>query len=118
MFSTKFLGLIAEIYVCIYYVIRLYKPVAWRFKLHKFGEIDWVFKKANNLIFVEVKFRKSIVDLQNIVNIKQSHRIIKMSQIFLKHHSSYNGYFSRFDLMVVNNFKIIRFTNIWNDTLK
>ena len=114
MFNKKFFGWIAEIYVCIYYVLRFYKPIAWRFKLHKFGEIDWVFLKKQELIFVEVKFRKSKVDIENIVHVKQIRRIMNMSQIFLIKNPFYQKYFVRFDLAVVNKFKIIRFVNIWN----
>ena len=115
MFNKKFLGWLAEIYICLYYVIRLYKPIAWRFKLHKFGEIDWIFLKKKELVFVEVKFRKSKVDLENIVHPKQVMRIMNMSRIFLMKNPLYHQYCLRFDLAVVSNFKVIRFVNIWNN---
>lgn len=115
MLNKSIIGILAELYVSLFYLIRLYSPVKWRFKLHKFGEIDWIFAKQNMLIFVEVKFRKNIEDLQNIVHIKQAKRIINTSKIFLTKYPKYSNYYLRFDIVVVNNFKLITFENIWND---
>ena len=115
MLNKKFLGVVAELYVLLFYCCRLYFPIVWRFKRHKVGEIDWILRRGKSLVFIEVKFRKSKFDIDYLVRKDQRNRIIKMSQIFLKQNPAYQTYNLRFDIALVNNFSIVIFHNAWMD---
>lgn len=106
------LGLLAEYIVAFYYVLRLFLPIKHRYKVHV-GEIDLIMKRLNQIVFIEVKARKSGLQ-ENIITLKQQQRITRAAELFLAQHLEYKHCNIRFDLVVVAPYslpKIIK--NAW-----
>lgn len=84
-----------------------------RFKT-KHGEIDLIALKDNQLIFVEVKARKTYEDAVEAVTPKTRQRIESAALYFLQLNPSYNECDMRFDIIVVNPpFSIHHLDNAW-----
>ncbi len=110
--SYKF-GLIAEFIVCIFLFFQGYKILERRFKT-KFGEIDIICKRAENIVFVEVKARKNN-DNQEVLTSKQMKRIFDASRYFLTKNNKFSDYNSRFDLIIFNSpLSIKHIKNAWS----
>ncbi len=72
----------------------------------KYGEIDLVVSKNCELIFVEVKARKKITPLENIITKKQLSRNYSAAEMFLSEFEQYKEHRCRFDLIIVFGSKI------------
>lgn len=111
MIKHKF-GLLAEYIVAFYYLLHFFLPIKHRYKV-PVGEIDLIMKRLGQLVFIEVKARKSEMD-ENIITLKQQQRITRAAEHFLARHPEYNNCHIRFDLVVVKPYslpKIIK--NAW-----
>ncbi len=80
----------------------------------RFGEIDIVTKKDDELVFVEVKYSSSIRDPYLRVNQKKIERLIKTARYFLKEYNNYKSI--RFDVISIYKNNIEHFKNILKDT--
>jgi putative endonuclease len=71
-----------------------------------FGEIDIIGKCRDTIVFVEVKYRKSLSGgtPQEAVTLKKQHRIIKSAIVYVKQNDIKNNI--RFDVASVNDNKI------------
>jgi putative endonuclease len=103
--SDYYFGLIAEYIIIFFYKIRFYKILSHRMR-NKYGEIDLIASKGDNLVFIEVKARRGTVDYTNIVSYKQQQRIQNAARLFLYSNPQYNMRKCRFDLAIVQNFTI------------
>ena len=95
-------GIIAEYLVMLIYLIRGYKFLYHRWKIHKLGEIDLIFSKKNILIFVEVKARSSQDFL--LITKRQETSLLKTIKLFLYKNPIYQNYQVRVDFAYVNKF--------------
>ena len=93
------LGIWAEYFVLIYYIIRFYLPLHHRYKSYV-GEIDLIMKRGKLLVFIEVKARKDGI-YEGIVSDNQQQRITRAAELFIAKNQQYNLYNIRFDLVVV-----------------
>ncbi len=82
-------GLFAEFIVIFILFLNLYIPLKRRYK-SKFGEIDLICLKRSILYFFEIKFRKKITDIGNIVSEYQRERIIKSAEYFMLENNLYD----------------------------
>ena len=98
------LGIVAEYYVLIYYVIGFYQPLHHRYKSYV-GEIDIIMKRGKWLVFIEVKARKHGID-EAIVSGNQQRRISKTAELFITKNQRYTGYNIRFDLVIVKPYRL------------
>ena len=73
----------------------------WRTKT---GEIDIIAKKAETLVFVEVKtLPQATVDmLSSVLNRQKLQRILKTSKRFLLNHRQYSNSYIRYDVIVLD----------------
>ena len=73
----------------------------WRTKT---GEIDIIAKKAETLVFVEVKTLPNGTPelLQNELNQRKLQRIVKTSKRFLLNHRQYSNSYVRYDVIVID----------------
>ncbi len=67
------------------------------------GEIDFIAQKGNEIIFVEVKKRKTLTDAAYSISETQKKRIIKGAEAFLKNHPQYQDCDCRFDVVLVDS---------------
>jgi putative endonuclease len=96
-------GLFAEYLTILIYKIKFYNILHHRQK--KFvGEIDIIACRGKQLVFIEVKARRSAIT-ENIVSKNQQQRIRRAAELFLSHNSKYNGYDVRFDLVFIEAYK-------------
>ncbi|MCC2646562.1 MAG: hypothetical protein K0R02_627 [Rickettsiaceae bacterium] len=98
MLSTYRFGILAEIYVYMIYLIKLYNPLHRRYRNH-FGEIDLIFTKGKILIFIEVKARKK--NEPEVISSKQLKRIKNAAAYFISCKPEYTNYDVRFDLAII-----------------
>ena len=74
---------------------------------NKGGEIDIIMKdiKKNEIIFIEVKYRKSNLygTAAEMVTYQKQQKIINTSIYFLKKHNLYDKIPIRFDIIAINN---------------
>lgn len=67
----------------------------------RFGEIDLIVKRENELVFVEVKARSagSYAEACEVISYSQQRKIIKTAQFFLQRYSNYYNFDCRFDVI-------------------
>ena len=122
MNKNKILGDLGENVACKYLQKNKYKIIEKNFRC-KFGEIDIIAKKNKELIFIEIKTRKSItygLPVEAITHIKQKH-MYKTAQYFL-YINKLENICTRFDAIEIykideKNIKINHIKDIINDQL-
>ena len=70
------------------------------------GEIDIIAKRLNLIVFVEVKFRQDEEKCFNAITDKQLKRVQRASEIFINRHSEYQNNFRRYDVILINKWKL------------
>jgi len=111
--SNKF-GLLSEIYAVIFLKLKLYKILERNYR-NKLGEIDIIAYKNKTLIAVEVKARKKINSLEEVVSKKQLNRIKRSMNIFYSREKYYGKFNIRFDLIIISPYKLpLHLKNFWN----
>ena len=67
----------------------------------RFGEIDLIVKRDNELLFVEVKARSagSYAEACEVISYSQQRKIIKTAQFFLQRYPNYYNFDCRFDVI-------------------
>lgn len=67
----------------------------------RFGEIDLIVKRGNELVFVEVKARSacSYAGACEVISYSQRRKIIKTAQFFLQRYPNYYNFDCRFDVI-------------------
>jgi putative endonuclease len=83
-------GLIAEYVAIIIYKIKFYQILHHR-KRYYVGEIDIIALRGKQLVFIEVKARRSDVD-GRILSTHQQARIKRSASIFLSSNPKYQNY--------------------------
>lgn len=106
------LGLFAEYLAMLIYKLKFYNIVHHR-KKNFVGEIDIIACRGKQLVFIEVKARKTSI-AENIVSKNQQNRIRRSAELFLSHNSKYTGYDARFDLVFIQPYKLpLIIKNAW-----
>jgi putative endonuclease len=102
MKQTHQIGLLAE-YLCI---LRLWLT-GWRILArrhrNKFGEIDLIARRGQELAFIEVKARRTIEEALTSITYQQQERLWRAAAYYLSQHCDGTGLSPRFDVMVVNH---------------
>jgi len=100
--STRERGQVAEGLAADFLRKKGYRIVERNFEC-KFGEIDIIARDGDDLVFVEVRSRKSSHSLDPIhsVNQRKQQRIIKAAQVYLSKRSTHAPVPSRFDVVIV-----------------
>jgi len=105
-------GLIAEYIAIIIYRLKFYQILHHR-KRYYVGEVDIIALRGRQLVFIEVKARRSNID-EKILSTHQQNRIKRSAELFLGIHSKYQNYNIRFDLIIIRPYswpRIIK--NAW-----
>jgi putative endonuclease len=95
-------GLVGEYISILFYLAKFYIVLRHRFKT-KFGEIDLICRKANCLVFVEVKSRSRDYD-EVLCSEVQQKRMMRAAEFFLLKYPSYRSHDLRFDLVLIRPF--------------
>jgi len=113
-------GLWAEQIAKLYLMLKGYRIVASRYKT-PMGEIDIIARKANWIVFVEVKNRPSGDEGLFAVSAKSQGRIVNAARYYLadlsKRQKMGENFDFRFDVLAVSRFFHIRhLDNAWGET--
>ncbi|APC97045.1 YraN family protein [Francisella frigiditurris] len=78
------------------------------YKALPYGEIDLIALDDQTLVFVEVKYRKSVKfgTTEEMISISKQKKIINTAQIFLQQNESFSNYECRFDVIAITNNEI------------
>ncbi len=98
-------GFIAEILAILFLSFKFYRLIKWRAKT-PMGEIDLVFEKGKNLIFVEVKARKNFQIARQAITKKQQQRIINAAQYIVQQIPNSYKLKWRFDAVLIMPFRL------------
>jgi len=107
-------GIFGEYYAMLYLLLHGYKILKRRYKT-KFGEIDIIGSKADNLIAFEVKTRNFKNEkIEEAFNQYQFYRISNALKFFLNKNEYYSKFTLRIDaILIYNKFKIKHIKNVW-----
>lgn len=119
--DNKSSGNLAEFIARCYFTFKGYEILEKNLKnIRKsaIGEVDFIAKKGNTVIFVEVKKRQSIEKAKYAIKPTQQKRIVNAAKIFIKKHPIYQNYNLRFDAVLIKfPFKIVHIKNAWNENI-
>tara|TARA_B100002019_G_C21132994_1_gene529228 strand:- start:456 stop:821 length:366 start_codon:yes stop_codon:yes gene_type:complete len=110
-------GIFAEYLAAVYLWCKGYKLLKWRYK-SPFGEIDLLFKKADTLVCVEVKYRHESQDSALCaVSATNRNRVTKTAKSYLSQIPAKNLSHIRFDIITLSwPFSIRHHKNAWYDS--
>ena len=91
-------GLLGEYIAIIIYKVKLYQ-ILYHQKRYYVGEIDIIALRGHQIVFIEVKSRRS--NDNNVLSIKQQIRIKNSAKAFLSYNPKYQNYDVRFDLVII-----------------
>lgn len=105
MKTAKDIGFEKEKEVVEYLKKLKYKIIETNFST-KFGEIDIITKNEDTIVFIEVKYRKTLYSgvPQEAVTFKKQQKIIKSAIIYIKQNNIKNDI--RFDVVAIDDNKI------------
>lgn len=117
--NNKTSGNIAEFVARCYFRLKGYSIIAKNLKNTKktpIGEVDFIAKKGNIIVFAEVKKRQSIEKAKYAIKTNQQKRIVNAAKIFIKKHPTYQNHNIRFDAVLVKlPFKVLHIKNAWDE---
>jgi len=105
--KTYKFGLLAEKITMFFLRLKAYQILAWRYKTN-LGEIDIIAKKGRLIIFVEVKARRRVSLVEEVLRPKQIKRIYSSAEIFIAKNPRFQNYNLRFDFVEVGRFFTIK----------
>lgn len=105
-------GILAEIYVIGYLIIKGYRIIAWRYKT-PVGEVDIIAGKQNILVFVEVKLRVNIDAAFESITPRMQYRISRAAKYFIAKNRRFSSHSFRFDAIAVSRFSLRHLDNAW-----
>lgn len=91
-------GLFAEFLASIYLTLKGYRIIKHRYSNYC-GEIDFVCIKNNFIVFVEVKYRKTSDNIEEVITSRQKSRIRRAAEIFMARYPLYDA---RFDAIFIS----------------
>ncbi|MDR2901603.1 MAG: YraN family protein [Lactobacillales bacterium] len=98
-------GRLAEWASYFFLIMKGYRPLARNFKVGKgtgAGEIDLIFKKGKTLVFVEVKYRRTLTDALHAITINNQQRTVRSSAVFLQRYPQYGTCDIRYDAVLLS----------------
>jgi putative endonuclease len=98
-------GIWGEYCAMLFYICKCYTILKHRYKT-VVGEIDFICKRFNTLVFVEVKSRQTNTSCDDLCLTTQQRRIAKTAQLFLLKNGHYQKYDIRFDLILIRPFRL------------
>lgn len=111
-------GKVAEFIARLVFLLKGYTILSKNFKAGRntnIGEIDFIAKKGNYIVFAEVKKRTSLDLAAYAVAEKQKQRIIRGAQMFLKQKPQYKNCNVRFDVILIAfPFSVKHIKNAWS----
>ncbi len=103
MKKTYLFGLSAERAAIILLFLKGYKILHHRYKT-RLGEIDIIAKKNHTIVIIEVKARKSVTNIEEVLTNHQISRIKAAALVFISKNPQLQDYDLRYDFVEVSRF--------------
>ena len=104
MKSNHARGHFAEKIACLYLMLKGYWPVRLNFTVGRgtgAGEVDLIMRRAKTLIFVEVKYRSTLIRAMEAISIENQVRVARSSAAFLQQNPCYRNDNIRYDAVLL-----------------
>lgn len=101
LFTRYQFGKCAEVWVAFFLLLKAYRILAIRHRT-PVGEIDILARKAQTLIIVEVKARKSVEDAAHAISLRQRERLVQASHYLKAGNPEYAPLAIQFDCCLVS----------------
>jgi putative endonuclease len=107
------LGIMAEYLAAAFLILKRYRILNRRYRCRE-GEIDIIARKGDNIVFIEVKIRKSADDALEAVRPASQRRISRAALHYMSAFGKPEGFSQRFDVIAVSPPLIIKhIKNAW-----
>lgn len=104
MKSNHARGHFAEKIACLYLMLKGWWPVKMNYVVGRgtgAGEVDLILVRGKTLIFVEVKYRPTLVQAMEAITVQNQIRVAKSSAVFLQKNPKYKDYQVRYDAILL-----------------
>lgn len=104
MKSNHARGHMAEKIACLYLMMKGWWPVKMNYVVGRgtgAGEVDLILVRGKTLIFVEVKYRPTLVQAMEAITVQNQIRVAKSSAVFLQKNPKYKDYQVRYDAILL-----------------
>lgn len=104
MKSNHARGHFAEKIACLYLMMKGWWPVKMNYVVGRgtgAGEVDLILVRGKTLIFVEVKYRPTLVQAMEAITVQNQIRVAKSSAVFLQKNPKYKDYQVRYDAILL-----------------
>ena len=103
--KSYYFGIFSEYLVVVFLFFKGYRVLKRRHQSY-FGEIDIIAKKRDLLVIIEVKARKIVNNVEEVLSFSQQNRITESASDFFSKNKKYQKLGIRFDLIIVKPFSI------------
>ena len=97
-------GHLAEKIACLFLMLKGWWPVRLNFIVGRgtgAGEVDLIMKRGKTLIFVEVKYRSTLIQAMEAIGIQNQIRVAKTSAVFLQQNPRFRDCQIRYDAVLL-----------------
>ena len=104
MKSNHARGHFAEKIASLYLMMKGWWPVKMNYVVGRgtgAGEVDLILVRGKTLIFVEVKYRPTLVQAMEAITVQNQIRVAKSSAVFLQKNPKYKDYQVRYDAILL-----------------
>ena len=104
MASNHSRGHMAEKIACLYLMMKGWWPVKMNYVVGRgtgAGEVDLILTRGKTLIFVEVKYRPSLIQAMEAITVQNQIRVARSSAVFLQQNPKYKDYQVRYDAVLL-----------------
>lgn len=104
MKSNHARGHFAEKIACLYLMMKGWWPVKINYIVGRgtgAGEVDLILVRGKTLIFVEVKYRPTLVQAMEAITVQNQIRVARSSAVFLQKNPKYKDYQVRYDAVLL-----------------
>ena len=104
MTSNHAKGHFAEKIACLFLMLKGWWPIKMNFVVGRgtgAGEVDLIMARGKTLIFVEIKYRKTLIQAMEAISIQNQIRVAKTSAVFLQKYPKYQNYRVRYDAVLM-----------------
>ena len=104
MTSNHAKGHFAEKIACLFLMLKGWWPVKMNFVVGRgtgAGEVDLIMTRGKTLIFVEIKYRQTLIQALEAISIQNQVRVAKASAVFLQQYPQYRDYQIRYDAVLM-----------------
>lgn len=104
MKSNHARGHFAEKIACLYLMLKGWWPIKINYVVGRgtgAGEVDLILVRGKTLIFVEVKYRPTLIQAMEAITVQNQIRVAKSSAVFLQKNPKYKDYQVRYDAVLL-----------------